>query len=259
MHPTYNNIPRNIFQKLIAEVVKPEDVNLDTIKQHEKLNPLLWDENNKLRANVRKTLLENAKTFIKYSGVDNVKFEDIIITGSMANYNYSDVSDIDIHIILDFTQVSNDLELVSDLLKTKKKLWSKTYETEIKGHEIELYFQHFEEPHISTGVYSLIFNKWIKKPVKEVVDINTKNIQEKTVDFVNKIDDLEKLLNSDDFLDEYIKLKEKIKKYRKTGLEEEGEYSTENIVFKILRNGGYLNKFFNLKNEYLTKNLSINQ
>jgi len=259
MHPTDNNIKRNVFQDLIKEVVKPEDVELDTIKQHDNLNDILWDENQKLKPEIRKILLENAKAFIKYSGVESFKYEDIILTGSMANYNYTNVSDIDIHIVMDFTQVSDDLDLVSDLFKTKKKLWENTYPTRIKNHDIELYFQHSDESHHATGVYSIIKDRWIKKPVKQVVDINSKNIQEKTSQFINKIEDLEKIINTENFLDEHEKLKEKIKKYRQTGLDDEGEYSTENIVFKILRNLGYLEKFFELKNKYLTKKLTIKQ
>jgi predicted nucleotidyltransferase len=259
MHPTDNNIPRNIFQELIAEIVKPDEVEVDSIKQHDDLHPIFWDEDQKLRPEIRKILLKNAKSFIKFANIEEYRFIDIILTGSIANYTYTEASDVDLHIILDFSQISDDIELVNDLFKTKKSLWSKTYATKIKNHEIELYFQNEKEPHHAIGVYSLMKDEWIKKPTKKVLDVNTKNLQEKTVGFINKINDLEGLINSDNFIDEYDKLKEKLKKYRQSGLDKEGEYSTENLVFKLLRNLGYLDKFFNLKNEYVAKNLTINQ
>ena len=259
MHPTDNNIPRNIFQELIAEVIKPDEVEVNSIKLHGELNPIFWDENKKLKPEIRKTLLENAKMFIKFSNVEDFKFSDIVLTGSIANYTYTNISDVDLHIILDFSQISNDLDLVSDLFKTKRKLWSKTYATKIKNHEIEVYFQNEKQPHHSTGVYSIMDDVWIKKPTKGVLDINTKNLQEKTATFINKIDDLESIINSEDFMGEYEKLKEKVKAYRQSGLEKEGEFSTENLTFKLLRNLGYLDKLFNLKNEHVAKNLTIKQ
>jgi len=258
MLKTDNNIPRNIFQELIAEVVKPEDVDVESIKLHDELSPLIWNDYD-MKDEVRTTLLKNVKVFIEFSNLEEYKFSDILLTGSMAGYNYTKHSDIDVHIILDFKQISEDIELVKDLLKSKKKLWSKTYPTEIKDHEIELYFQDINEPHYAIGVFSVIKNEWIKKPVKEVVDINTENIKEKASDYINKIDDLKKTIHSDSFSGEYEKLKERLKKLRKTGLEGEGVYSTENITFKILRNLGYLDELFNLKNEHIRKKLSINQ
>jgi len=253
---TDNNIPRNVFQELISEIVKPDDV--ESIKLHEELSPLIWD-GYEMKKNIRSILLENARAFINFSNLEEYKFSDIILTGSMASYNYTKHSDIDVHIVLDFKQISEDIELVEDLLKSKKKLWSKTYPTEIKDHEIELYFQDINHPHYAIGVFSIIKNEWIKKPVKEVIDINTENIKEKTADFINKIDDLKKIIHSENFNHEYEKLKEKLKKLRKTGLEDEGVYSTENISFKILRNLGYLDELFQLKNEHIRKKLSINQ
>ena len=259
MHPTDNNIPRNIFQELIAEVINPEEIEVDSIKLHDELNPLFWDENGELKPEMRKVLLENVKMFIRFSNVEDFKFIDIILTGSIANYNYTENSDIDLHIIMDFSQISEDSELVSDLFKTKKALWSKTYNTKIKNHEIELYFQNEKEPHHSTGVYSLMKGEWIKKPTKKVLDVNTKNIQEKTTDFINKIDNLKNLIDSDEFIDEYEKLKEKLKKYRQSGLDDRGELSTENLVFKLLRNLGYLDQFFGLKVQHISNNLTIDQ
>ena len=55
------------------------------------------------------------------------------------------------------------------------------------------------------------------------------------------------------------KYKEKLKKYRSCGLEDKGEYSTENLVFKLLRRNGYIKKLYDQSGKILDKKLSMNQ
>ena len=76
---------------------------------------------------------------------------------------------------------------------------------------------------------------------------------------MNAIDDLQTNQDEKDFMKRYEALKNKIKKYRQTGLEDKGEFSTENLVFKVLRYSGYLEKMVEIKNEYLTQELSLNE
>lgn len=250
---------KNNVNDILKEVIEPNLVDVSTIKMNETLSPLIWDENDELKDDVRRSLLINAKRFIEFSDVQNLKFDDIILTGSIANYNYNDKSDIDIHIILDFNQISENKKFVGDFLKLKKQLWANNLPVQIKGHDVELYFQDSSEPHHSTGTFSLIDNIWIKKPTKKIININVGAIQLKSADFMNAIDDLDKNKNPDDFFVRYNILKDKIKKYRQTGLDDVGEYSIENCVFKVLRNTGYLGKMVELKNRYLTKELSLNE
>ena len=100
---------------IIKEVIEPSAVDVSTIVMNNELSPLLWIGETMIR-DVRETLLRNVKQFIEFSELQTLKFLDIILTGSMANYNYSDKSDIDIHIVLDFKQLSDDEEFVSDYL-----------------------------------------------------------------------------------------------------------------------------------------------
>jgi hypothetical protein len=53
------------------------------------------------------------------------------------------------------------------------------------------------------------------------------------------------------------KYKENLKKYRTWGLETGWEYSTENLVFKILRRNGYIEKLHDSTTKILDKKLSI--
>lgn len=251
-------LKNNINDKL-KEVVEPEQVDVSSIKFNDELSPLIWDDDNQLKNDVREILLLNAKRFIEFCGLDDIEFNDIIMTGSMANYNYNDNSDIDIHIILDFNQISVNKEFVGDYFKLKKQLWAEKLPIQVKGHDVELYYQDSSESHHSTGIYSLMNDEWIVKPTKKIININTPDIQLKSSDLMNSIDELNDYKNDENFLKKYEQLKNKIKKYRQSGLDKSGEYSTENLVFKILRNNGYLNKLIEMKNKYLTNELSLDE
>lgn len=244
---------------LLKEVIEPEAVDVSSIQYHDELCPLIWNEDGTMKEDVRKVLLLNAKEFIIFSDLENLKFKDIILTGSMANYNYNENSDLDVHIVLEFSQISEDEEFADEFLRMKKTLWNERYPIQVKGHDVEMYYQSDDEPHHSTGTFSLKNNEWINRPVNKIVDINVKNIRAKAIDHMNAIDDLEGQINSDNFAEKYTRVKDKIKKMRQAGLEKEGEFGSENLAFKVLRNTGYLGKLVNLKNEFLTKQLSLNQ
>lgn len=246
------------ISELLKEVIEPESVDVSSIQIHDELSPLLWDDDT-MKSDVRKAMLLNAKRFIEFSNVETLNFDDIILTGSMANFNYNENSDIDIHIIMDFGQISENEEFIGDFLKLKKQLWKENLPIQIKGHEAEMYFQNSSETHHASGTYSLINNEWIDKPIKKIININTGAVQLKAADFINAIDDLESNNNKNNWLKRYGQLKEKIKKYRQSGLDKNGEYSIENLVFKILRNTGYLGKLVDLKNEHLRNELSLNE
>lgn len=243
---------------VLKEAIEPDNVDVSSIQMHNELNQLIW-ENDVLKKDVRKSLLMNAKRFIEFCGLEKLKFGDIILTGSMANFNYSENSDLDVHIILDFKLISENKEFVGEYLKLKKRLWADMLPIQVKGHDVEMYIQDTEETLHATGTYSLMTNEWISKPTKKIVNINSGDVQLKSADFMNAIDGLAENQEMNDWLARYDQLKNKIKKYRQTGLDTNGEYSVENLVFKILRNTGYLEKMVDIKNKYLTKELSLKE
>jgi predicted nucleotidyltransferase len=249
---------KDMITELLKEIIEPEEVDVSTIQLHDKLHPLFWTENGELKPDVRKALLKNAKMFIEFSDLEEIPIKDVTLTGSIANYNYSDVSDVDLHIIIDFSKISDDSDFVTEFLKLKRILWNERLPIKIKGHDLETYFQNSSDPHHSTGVYSVQRNKWLKKPVKKVIDINRDAIQAKAATFMRIIDNFESVSDGE-MMEKYEKIKDKIKKYRQAGLEGEGEYSIENLVFKILRNTGYIEKLIEIKNNRLTDNLSLSE
>ena len=234
----------------------------------DELNPTILDNPDNptdavMKEEIRLQLIEIANKFIEFLEYD-IFIQDITMTGSLSNYNWSEFSDIDLHIMYDFNESGNEKELYKDLFKLKKTLFNSTHDITVKGYEVELYVQDINEPHISTGVYSVLFNEWLVEPTKEDVNINQKIIKDKVeqwediIDLV--IDDVEE--SNDDLetsLEKIQKVKDKLKKYRGCGLEKEGEYSYENLVFKYLRRNGYIQKLFDFQNNIIDNRLSLSE
>jgi peptidoglycan hydrolase-like protein with peptidoglycan-binding domain/predicted nucleotidyltransferase len=231
----------------------------------ENLNSKIWKNTGgepKMDSKVREKLLEIANEFIEYLKVDII-VSDVIMTGSLANFNWSEYSDIDLHVIADFTQFpKEDLPLYEELFKLKKTLFNEKHNIKIYGYEVELYVQNEEESHFSSGVYSVLTDEWLTKPKKEDVTIDTELVKSKVKEWMNKIDTViqnvenEPLDRAKILID---KLKDKIKKYRTSGLQKGGEYSDENLVFKSLRRNGYIEKLFDFEIKHVDKELSLKE
>ena len=231
------------------------------------LNPKIWKKNSKgsyiLSPKVREKLLEIAYEFIESLKVD-VIVSDVHLTGSLANYNWSEYSDFDLHIIADFNQFSkNKLDLYKELFTLKKTIFNSEQNIKIYNYDVELYVQDENEEHTSTGVYSLITNDWLEKPKKEKFEVNKTILKKKIDQWTEKIDKVLESAEEEKDLQKSKKiidnLKTKIKEYRKIGLEKGGEMSYENLVFKYLRRSGHIEKLFNFKKEKLDKELSLKE
>ena len=243
--------------ELLNEIINPDTINVEKLNIKNRLCPKIWDSEDEMNPEVRQALLKNAFEFIKFANLEDAKFKDIILTGSLANYNWHEGSDLDVHILMDFNQISDDNEFVGEYFKTKKSLWGDRMPVTVKDHDVELYVQDINEPHTSTGVYSIINDGWLTKPIKSMVALDIPNIQQKAVDYMNIIDDLETSDNVVTSVDKIDRVMDKLKAYRKAGLDDEGEFSTENLVFKVLRNTGYLEKLADLKQNILVQSLTL--
>ncbi len=184
------------------------------------------------------------------------------MTGSLSNYNWSKYSDVDLHIVANFNQFpTNQIDLYKEFFNLKKILFNDNHDITIYGYDVELYLQDEEETHFSSGVYSVLFDEWANNPKKESVSIDKEQIKNKAKQWMDIIDGVINNMKDEDIdtAKELIKkYKDKLKKYRTCGLEKDGEYSNENLVFKMLRRNGYIEKLYNFGNEFLDKKLSIN-
>ncbi len=187
---------------------------------------------------------------------------DVILTGSLANYNWSDkYSDYDLHILVNFNDINEDVVLVKKYVDAAKNNWNKEHDILIKGYEVEVYIQDISENHAASGMFSLLKDKWITKPRKIDFEPDEKAIAEKAKSVMMVVDDLEKELDEDKYekyKEKIGKVWEKIKGYRKSGLEEEGgELSIGNLVFKLLRRNNYIKKIMDLKRTAYDKQFDV--
>jgi len=235
---------------------------LSSFHLRDDLNPKIWESSDKMNPKVRERLLNIAYEFIDSLGVD-VVVSDVVMTGSLANYNWSQYSDIDLHIMADFNQFSEkELPLYEELFNLKKTLFNDKHNLTIFGYDVELYVQDESESHFSSGEYSILHNEWKTEPKKDNTEIDIELIQSKSEKWMKLIDDVienakdEPLDIAVEMIDKY---KDKIKKYRTAGLEKGGEMSDENLVFKVLRRNGYIQKLFDFKNDFIDKTLSMKE
>jgi hypothetical protein len=205
---------------------------------HDDLNPLLWD-NNELKPIVRYKLLQISKHFIDFINIPELNLVDITISGSNASYTYTKNSDIDLHLVVDIPD--NDKDNMAQLFNSKKNEYNFIHNIKIKGIDVELYVQDSDETHISAGIYSVLDNTWIDEPKSIKVQINDIDVTNKVKNYLDKI---QKGLETND-IEVVNKISKRLSSLRKTGLEREGEFSVENIAYKILRNQGYLDKIRN--------------
>ena len=223
------------------------------IKSH--LNSDFW-QGEKLKSDIREQLLKIAREFIDTLTFKNLIIEDIILTGSLANYNWCKSSDVDLHILIDYNKLGIDKDLLTDFFNLKRLAWNKSHDVKIYDHEVEVYIQDNDEPHYSTGIYSLVADEWIKKPTREKPQVDNAAVDQKSSSLMKDIDNL-KRFEPEKAFDMAIALKDKVKKMRQIGLEKGGVYSAENLAFKIVRRNGYLKKLNDIKNKAYDKNFSL--
>jgi hypothetical protein len=221
----------------------------------DELNPNVWD-GFKIKSEVSSQLINIAQDFYNTTSLE-AEIKDVILTGSLANYNWSEkYSDYDLHILIDFNDVSEDVDLVKKYVDAAKNNWNKEYNINIEGYPVEVYIQDINEPHISTGVFSLIKNKWKVRPIKKDFQIDENEIKRKAKGIMNQIDELESKLDEpyDEFRESVKVIWDKIKNLRKSGLDSQGgEFSVGNLTFKVLRRNGYIKKILQLKKEVYQK------
>jgi len=225
-----------------------------TIK--DKLSDKIWETDDIIMEPIREQLLTIANDLFDKLELD-IKLEDIILTGSLANYNHSEYSDFDIHLLLDFKLINNDYEFVRKYADSIAAVWNLQHEIVIAGYDVEVYLQDINEIHNSTGQYSLLNNQWnIKpeisnfKPDEELIKIKSKSIMDR-IDEISK--SYEDGLDYETLITDIKRIFKKIKDGRKSGLVREGEYSIENLVFKLLRRNGYIEKIIDIRRESYDK------
>lgn len=212
------------------------------------LNPKLWDQDGNLNPVIKDKLIDIADAFYEFIGV-KLNIIDLTITGSNANFTWNAHSDIDLHLVISGVASEQDRELFN----AKKAVWGDQHNITIKGIPVEVYVQGNAEVHYSSGVYSILEDEWVVEPKKQKPAIDDAAVHAKKDNVVERI---EEALMTDD-LEKLKSIKEKVVQMRKAGLERAGEWSTENLVFKILRNTGMIEELTTKIHELEDKELSL--
>lgn len=234
----------------IIDSVYPEQINLKSFETKDVLNYKIWSDND-LKKPIRKRLYNIATEFIDNVDLPGIVISDIVLVGSIAGFNWSKFSDIDLHIIIDMDKLAEKYgskEVIKKLFDDERNLFNKKHnDLYIYGYPVELYVQDINEENASNGIYSILNGRWIKVPQGGNRLTNKNLIKKKAAQFINIIDKYAEIANRKLSEAQYILLKDRLDKIhdeiitgRRTSLAKDGEYASDNIVFKVLRRSGHL-------------------
>lgn len=230
---------------------------LENLTIHKELNPKLF-EDDRMKDDVRKQLLKIVKTFT--DGVEDehipLHIIDVWMVGSNASYNYSNKSDIDIHIISNFDDIEDPSGLLTILYNYVKAGFNKDHDIKVKGHPVEVYIENSHTTAITNGIYSIVSNDWIKYPEPlygiEDMDVQALDLYKQFKEKIEQVDE-----NTD--IDEIQEIIDNLYIVRQSSLAEDGEFGEGNLVFKEIRNNGLLDKLKNIKRKITDKELTLEQ
>jgi len=234
----------------------PKNKFWESIEKHDILNPKLFGDDELLKPEVLDKIKAIVAEFSNGLAEDDIELpiEEVIIIGSNVSYNYSKDSDLDVHIIVNTDELDYPAEIYDKLYSAYRSLFNKKFDIEFYDIPVELYVETGDLPRVSNGVYSVTDNCWIKHPVQQ-------NIPDIDLDEFNKIFSIwedkyikTKAENTVEAVDQFIT---DVYNLRKQGLTTGGEYSEENLVFKEIRNLGYLDELKELKNVLTSEDLSL--
>ena len=248
-------------EKIELEEEVPQDI-LDSFDIQDTLVPEVWD-GNKLKPEVKFKLLIIAQDFFESLDLPKgTKLKDIKLTGSLANYNWSKFSDFDLHLVLDFSEIDDNEEFVRNYFMAKKGIWNDAHDITIYDFPVEVYVENEGESHTASGLYSILNDDWIVVPKQKEVMIDKDDISSKAEGYISQFEDVQKLYSKGEYekvIDKVDKIKERLSNMRSSGLEKGGEYSVENLAFKVLRRSDIIGQLNDLKSKSYDTLMTINE
>ena len=224
---------------------------IEKFEKHNELNPKLWSPDKKLLPEVKDKIIEIIDQFLSTIDLD-IKIIDAIIVGSQASYNYTNRSDLDVHLITNFELIDASKEVLTMLYNALKSKFNSDYNITIRGIDVELYIEDVKTSVVSNGIYSIYQNRWIKipKPLNDIPEIDIANEYEEWVE------NIQNAINNEnsDYIESMI---DKIYLIRQESLANEGEYGSGNQLFKEIRNNKWLDKLKDAYKDTRSKELTL--
>ena len=228
---------------------KNESLNEVLTVVHDELNPVIWD-NGMLKSEIKEKILALVEEFQSTLDVP-LHVLDIEIVGSNASYNYTDKSDVDVHIITNFDDYGYPQEFIQAAMNSFKANFNKAYDVDYKGFNVELYVENVNSTPTTNGVYSVLQDKWIKEPQKlESIEVE---LEPTLTEYRQKIDSALK----SDSAEEINAIIDELYVMRRNSLLVDGETGAGNLIFKQIRNDGLLDGLKNKKIELRSNELSV--
>lgn len=216
---------------------------------HDNLNPVIW-ENNKLRPEVKQKILMLIDEFQSTLEIP-LTILDINIVGSNASYNYTDKSDVDVHIVTNFEEYGYPQEFIDAAMNAFKTNFNNKYDIEYKGYDVEVYIEDIKSSPQSNGIYSVLQDRWIRYPSK--VSVPDVNLEPELSALRSNI---YRVINSGSEQD-IIDIIDNLYIMRRNSLLSDGEFGKGNLIFKQLRNEGLLDELRTKRIEIASKDLSL--
>lgn len=233
----------------------------ESLYYRDELNPKIF-ANNIMIPQVRNKLIQSSKDFLEEmtrgmtdQNIDLV-VKDIMLVGSNASYNYSDFSDLDIHILYDTENLGDNLSkfFAKEYFEAFRRLFNQSHDIKIYDLPVEFYAEDINSNGVYNGRYSILNDAWIQFPDKNRVEINSTEVEAKYGLYKSDIDSC---ISATGGYETAIDLYKKLFKMRRTALQSGGEFCTENLAFKRLRNDGSITKLRDyIRNEH-DKELSV--
>jgi len=227
-----------------------DGIDFSSLEAKEELSTALW-QGGELKEEMLHRLSQLANDFMTHLNLD-VNLQDVLLVGSMAGYNHSKHSDIDLHLVLDFNEISSDKDLLRKYFMLAKSKWNRSRSVMLSGHDVEIYVEDVDDDRIPSATYSIKRGEWISQPSKEDLTIDYEGVTKKVNEKMSEVDELQSLYEDGEYKQAYEfgkGLRSKLRNFRQAGLDNDGEFSNENLTFKVLRRSGV----FDRMNEYVKK------
>ena len=235
------------------------EVDPEGFSINDQLEPQVWFKD-RLRAPVKKRLMAIAEDFVEGLPFP-ATIQDVRFTGSLANYNWSKYSDIDLHIVIDFTELDDNRALVKEMFDAKRLRWNELHDIKIKDYDVEIYVEDTSEEHSSSGIYSIMNDEWVRHPEQIDRSIDLETAKKKASDIEQQIASIDRLYDAGEFekvMRHVDRIKKKIRTMRQAGLDTEAmEFSPENIAFKLLRRNDLLDTLTKLKYKAYDQSMTL--
>tara|TARA_B100001059_G_scaffold231717_1_gene268124 strand:- start:3476 stop:4213 length:738 start_codon:yes stop_codon:yes gene_type:complete len=232
-----------------------------SIKKHKTLRSELFNtKTNQLKPEVRKQMLKIANAWAEFLEIPKSAIERVDFVGSSAGYLYHENSDADIHLILDLSRISKCDGLLREYLRAKKKVWENQYGKDgitLNGVPAEVYGEDIDDPRPRLQArYDVTNNKWINEADPEQIpNVKDIEIQTKAEVWEDRVEDaIEDEIENIETLN---RLKDRILNLRKSSMDRGDEYGESNLVYKVVRANGSLDRLDRYMKGVEANNLSL--